>query len=372
MRILLITDQSPDSDHSAIMGIFNRHLRNHAEVRIVWFSRETELPIHKPGQSTLPWRYRKLPFLWRISPPCRLDNFDVIIVRNLFGTLGELARDNRTYLLGFWESFPHSYRRLHEAMLTGRALWRKKIEYVVRQYRERKLLSHIDFYLPITETYRQHFRADVALPYHSLPMGVDPENLPLAITGNPTRNGKLKLIYVGAIDALRGFNILIPALLGSKVEFELDIYTASRNVATTFIIDTAASYVRIHGAVSRRELLYRMADYDLGIALIPANPLYDVASPTKTMEYYAMGLPVLMTPLPEHLALFDRDSGFFCPLSKEGIITQLLTIQSLDREVLIQMGLRGRQTVLAKRSYEVLAKDLHSFLKQIQRTSLIH
>ena len=48
MRILLITDQAPDSNHSAIQGIFNSHLKRYDEVDVVYFDRALAKPIVKP------------------------------------------------------------------------------------------------------------------------------------------------------------------------------------------------------------------------------------------------------------------------------------------------------------------------------------
>lgn len=366
MRILLLTDQSPESIHSAIQGIFNRHLRKHAEIRIVRFARGTRHPQHGEGQSILPWRYRKWPLLWKLFPPFNLDDYEVVIVRNLFRLLGVLTRPDRIYRLGFWESFPHSYRRFHEASLTGQALWRKRLEYAWRQRRERALLSRCDFYLPITETFRKRFRKEVEIPTHPLPMGVDAQELPpVGASTRHAHNGTLKMLYVGAVDALRGFDILMPALRHSTVPYALDIYTPSRNDTTASMQRAADPRIRLHAAIPRQDLLSRMPEYDIGLSLIPSNPLYDVASPTKTMEYYAMGLPALMTPLPEHLALFDETNGFFSPLAEEEVAKQLAVIYAQDRESLIRRGQLGRKRVLKMRSYEVMARELHEFLEQV-------
>ncbi len=66
------------------------------------------------------------------------------------------------------------------------------------------------------------------------------------------------------------------------------------------------------------ELLKRMRSYDAGLALIPNNLLYEVASPTaKTMEYYAMGLPALMSPLAEHTRFFNENYRLFLPAGQD-------------------------------------------------------
>lgn len=367
MKILLITDQVPQSQHSAIRGIFDRHLRELADVHIVWFSRETNGIEREDRQTTLPWRYRKWASLWRFRAPLALDAFDVVIVRNLFVVLkGLLGRPKRPYQLGFWESFPHSFRRLHEAERTKRSLLRKRFEYRIRTTREDKLLSACDFYLPITQTFAESFRPSLRIPTHPLPMGVDGTQLPPLDSSGTAQDGALRLIYAGAVDGLRGFGVILDALASSSDNFILDLFTASRNATTEAIGSGTDPRIRLFKAIPRVELLERMRGYDVGLALIPNDPLYDVASPTKTMEYYAMGLPVLMSPLAEHTHFFDEHSGFFCPLEKTSIMETVARLCRTPRAVLVQMAETGRKKVLSERSYSHLASGLLGFLGQMQ------
>lgn len=363
MKILLITDQEPQSQHSAIRGIFDNHLREFADVHIVWFSREAKRVERDERQTTLPWRYRKWALLWRFHAPLALDGFDIIIVRNLFVVLkGLLGHPRRPYQLGFWESFPHSFRRLHEAEKTKRSLLRKRIEYRLRSTREDKLLSACDFYLPITLTFAESFRPRLRIPIHPLSMGVDGKQLPLLDSPGVMKVGPLRLIYAGAVDGLRGFDIILDALSSSSENFILDLFTPSRNAATAAIKSGSDPRIRLFAAIPRAELLERMRGYDVGLALIPNDPLYDVASPTKTMEYYAMGLPVLMSPLAEHTRFFDENSGFFCLLDKVSIMAAIARLCRTPRTVLARMGEVGRKKVIDERSYSYLASEVLRFL----------
>ncbi|MEJ5211143.1 MAG: glycosyltransferase [Burkholderiales bacterium] len=360
MRILLITDQGPDSRHSAIRGIFDRHLRHHAEVTIAWFSRTHARSEAWPGHVVLPWRFRRHGWLWRYRPPVALDRFDIVIVRNLFPVLAGLqGQQPRTFRLGFWESFPHRYRRLYEAEQTGRALWRKRLEYAYFSRVEQRLVSRCDFYLPITATFAERFRPGLTIPTHPLPMGVETDTLPPLKPSHRAPGSPLRLLYAGAVDRLRGFDVILPALRALKVDFRLDIYTASRadEVRALGVDDPR---IQFHAALPRTELLARMNDYDFGLSLIPPTPLYEVSSPTKTLEYFAMGLPAVMTPLPEHLSLFGDISVLFCPLDRGAIANTLLRLSEMQGAK--ELRHHGREKVLAERSYVSLTKQLLDWL----------
>ena len=366
MRILLITDQAPDSQHSAIRGIFDHHLRERAEVTLVWFSRNRKDIAAGPDHVTLPWHYRRHGIWWHLAPPLPLPGFDIVIVRNLFPVLSALTRmENRSFRLGFWESFPHRYRRLYEAERTGKAIWRKRLEYRICSRTEQRLVSRCDFYLPITATYAQRFRPGLTLPLHPLPMGVDAESLPKAEAVPRPEKGTLRLFYAGAADALRGFDLILPALCRSDVDFVLDIYTFTpgSDALQPFASDAR---IRIHPALPRRELLARMPSYDLGLSLIPPTPLYEVSSPTKTLEYFAMELPALMTPIPEHLELFSDLKDLLTPFCEEDIMLALKRFAALPREKRHTLAATGRDIVFAHRSYRVLAHGVHAFLENLR------
>lgn len=359
--VLLFTDQAPGSQHSAIQGIFARHLRPYADVQLVFFAREATQPHYGSGETILPWRYRRSAWLWKLFPPMALDTYDFIIVRNLFPVLaGILAVNPRHARVGFWESFPHSFRRVHEARRTGHARLRKTAEYAIRRIMEDALLARCDFYLPITATMRSRFRPLLRCPVHPLPMGVDPETLPP--TSDRTKEAPLKLVYIGAIDPLRRVDRIIQALENSSADFRFDIYTASQNEMTQALAHLADPRIRLLPPLSREALLARLPQYHLGVSLIPCDPLYEVASPTKTMEYYAMGLPALMTPLPEHLALFPADTGFYTDMTSEAITATVECLARMPREMLAAMGERGRSIVLQTRGYDILARELYEFL----------
>ena len=84
MRILLITDQAPDSNHSAIQGIFNSHLKRYDEVDVVYFDRALAKPIVSGGKLVLPYRYKRKQTLNALKTLTDPASYDVMIVRNFF------------------------------------------------------------------------------------------------------------------------------------------------------------------------------------------------------------------------------------------------------------------------------------------------
>lgn len=367
MRVLLITDQGPESNHSAIRGIFEHEFSKYAACDIVYWDRQLAEPKRSNGRLILPRRYKHRRTLRALQTLVNPADYDVVIVRNFFGVLRNVLawRDHYGYRIGFWESFPHSFRRVFEAQATGRAALRKTFEYAVNRRLESRLLERCDLYLPITETLRQRFRPTLHTPYLPLPMGVDFANIddtPMPLGAGAER----RFIYAGTVDQLRRLDMIVAAFSSVQQPFVFDLYTASENSLVTQIRSAAANdpRIQVRPAKPRAELLRIMRTYDVGVGLIPDSPLYEVSSPTKTLEYYAAGLPVILNPLPEYANLFDASCAFQCRFTESDIQRAVTGILAEERATLRAMGSTGREIVRSKRDYTVLAAELHRFLSQ--------
>lgn len=366
MNILLISDQMHPSQHSSVEGIFRTAADHLGQVVRVYFDRQLSQALRQDDLVRLPLRCRRHGLLAALSSVLDFADFDVLIVRNWFSVLRQCLRlrPRHAHLrLGMWESFPHTYRRLHEARVLGRALWRKTVEVKLKTLWENRLLEQVDFHLFISASFQQLMRPGVSKPWLALPMGVDPSDLPEL---KPRRcEGPLRLVYIGTIDPLRHIDTVIDRLHRRSEDFRLDIYSASHNTSVEALQHLQDPRIRLLPAIPRRELFRRLLDYDVGIAFIPDDELYRVASPTKTFEYAALGLAILLNPLPEHTRILNEDSALYGHFDHDGIDACLDRLFSTPRLQLHEMGQKARISVLQKRSYPVLADELAAFLQSL-------
>lgn len=362
MNILCLTDQFDGAQHSAIEGLFGKYLADRAGVRLVFFSRALPRGTARGNRILLPYACKHRRLLRELELLADLQNMDAVIVRNFIPVLGQMlqGRERFGYRLGFWHSFPHDFRRIHEARLEKKALGRKTLEYVWRRFQERRLVGRGDFLITMTAAFREAFHPDWKKPSFILPMGVDFNGLPPPA---PARTGPKKFIYSGAVDALRQSAGLARAFHETPGDFVLDFYTASRNATVREIAALHDPRIRILPAVPRDELFRRMGGYDLGIGLLPDNDLYRVSSPTKTFEYAALGLPALINPLPDYREVFDDQAAFYCDFTPEAIRRKTAELLALPREDLARRGARGKAAVADKRNYQNLAGGLLAFLQ---------
>ncbi len=367
MQILCITDQIPESEHSAVTGIFDGFLKKLADVHIVYFCRRTKSARKNGRYITIPHFNKRYQLLFELNRMVDLLSYDIVIVRNYFPVLGQILKKKDVYgfRVGFWESFPHSYRSLHQARVNKRAILRKSFEYRIRQYFEKKLIGKCDFYLPITDTYKECFHPEIDVSCLSLPMGVDCSRL-------PKKKGKykkkeddvFKFVYTGTVDMLRKIDIIVSAFGQCLKTFVFDIYTKGERDINDLKFHINDPRIRVFPPLPRAELFEKLMEYDIGIGLIPDTLLYRVSSPTKTLEYYSLGLPALLNGLPEYVNLFDENSAFFCDFEKNSITEAVNKILVIPKSRVREMGSLGRRIVMEKRDYRELSRNLYEFLKK--------
>lgn len=365
-RLLLISDQFAPSEHSAVEGIFGVGLPGFAETAIVEFSRDVVTAQVDGRRAVFPlaWRNRGLVAAVERAWPGR--RWEAVIVRNKFTALRQFLAE-RTRLrtrVGFWLSFPHAYRRLEEALLERRAVWRKRVEYVLRDRWERRLLRRCDFFLPITATLVSEFYPRFDAPWQALPMGVD---FAAARPGRrgPRAPGPLRFAYTGTVDALRRLDVIVEAFRGLAAPFAFEVYSGSDNEAMAALRSIGDPRFRVLPARPRAALFDALANTDVGIGLIPDTRLYRVGSPTKTLEYAALGLVPLLNPLPDYREVFDDRSAVFCAFDVTAVRAAVGGLLALPVAELESLGVRARNVVRECRDYRVLAADLVRFLDRL-------
>lgn len=362
LNILLIADVDARSDHSAVEGLFKNDPVAGIRCTKVFFAKGLAAARPNPDRLVLPYAHRRRRLAAALTELMDLRRFQVIIVRNLFHALAQILKAGLPARVGFWESFPHSHRRLEQAYFERRAILRKRIEYFLASRRERKLIEACDFYMPITDTHKSTFYPDLAIPCHATPMGFDFEAHPIQPPRRKT--GPLHFVYIGAVDKLRRLDIINQAFMAQRRPFRLDYYSASRNAVVDDIRRLEDGRIRFHGPLPRSELFEKIIGADVGICFFPHTKTYITASPTKTVEYGALGLNVLVNRMPEYDRLLDHRCAFICDFTREAIHRQVESILSMDRAAVARRAQRLQARVFEQRNYKTMAAGLFQFLRR--------
>jgi glycosyltransferase involved in cell wall biosynthesis len=125
------------------------------------------------------------------------------------------------------------------------------------------------------------------------------------------------------------------------------------------------SAVIFTGQLPRQQALRYVQDADVCVSPFYPTPVLNSASPTKLVEYMAMGKAVVANTHPEQKLLIDQSGCGYCvPYEEDAFaaaIVELLRAPQLARE----MGERGRRYVIEHRAYGVIATGVEREMLRI-------
>jgi glycosyltransferase involved in cell wall biosynthesis len=211
----------------------------------------------------------------------------------------------------------------------------------------------------------------------SVPMGADTEAMrfdEISPASDPRFERRQILLYLGTLDRPRRIEILFKMLVLVKQKLpsvllvlvgdtEDEVHRAwlKQKAVDLGVVDE----VIWTGWIPIQEGWRYVRAADIGLSPIPRGPLLDVGSPTKALEYMALGLPVVGNDNPDQASVL-RDSGAGLCLElgaesfAEGVI-RLLEDEALRKD----MATRGPEFISRKRSYQIIAGELQAAYKKL-------
>ncbi|QWF71642.1 glycosyltransferase [Methylomonas paludis] len=210
-----------------------------------------------------------------------------------------------------------------------------------------------------------------------VPMGVDTEVAQtdqITAATDPLLSGKRVVAYLGTLDRVRQIEVLFQML--DKIKAQIP------NVLLVLIGDTEDA---AHRAWLREEavrlgvndlILWTgwlpmttawsyLRSADVGISPFPRGFLLDSASPTKAIEYMALGLPVVVNDNPDQAQVVTESGGGLCvPLEANAFAEAVLRLLN-DPAKSAEMARLGQEYVSKVRNYAVLANNLADQYKRL-------
>lgn len=202
-----------------------------------------------------------------------------------------------------------------------------------------------------------------------VPMGVDIEATQetLLPSQNSALNNKRVIVYLGTLDRVRQIEILFGMLTIVKSEIS--------NVLLVLAGDTedaehrawlkqeaqrlgVAESILWTGWLPMHEAWRYVLAAEVGLSPLPRGYLLDMASPTKAVEYMALGLPVVANDNPDQQQVIAESGAGLCvPMTAEAFANATLTLLN-DIELRVNMSTLGKTYVTQHRSYNQLAAFL--------------
>jgi glycosyltransferase involved in cell wall biosynthesis len=202
-----------------------------------------------------------------------------------------------------------------------------------------------------------------------VPMGIAVSDVSPPRTPSPNgAAGAVTLAYLGTLNAQRHLEVLIEMLALLRAwghEMRLlfigggDEPEDERRLERRAMELGVAGQVEITGTLPRDGALLRTRSADIALSPFFPTPVLRSTSPTKLVEYLAMGLPVVANAHPEQRQVLKESGAGVCvPWGARYFARGAAWLASRPAAQRQQMGELGRRWVLKNRTYSHIADDL--------------
>jgi glycosyltransferase involved in cell wall biosynthesis len=302
----------------------------------------------------------------------RKGDYQIIEVKDKFvsGVFAVIAARLFRKRFVYWLSYPFPEDYLHRANdLTGlyRILYRVRgTAFKVLLYRF--LLRAADHIFVQSEQMRRDLTAEgvPASKMTPVPMGVD--LAAFDAEGDRMRScvpaGDRCILYLGTLAKVRRLDFLIRVLAKvreSIADAKLYVVGGGNEPADEqLLVDETVrlgleSAVVMVGQVPRSRALEYVRDADVCVSPFYPTPILRSTSPTKLVEYMAMGKAVVANDHPEQRLVIEQSGAGYCVAWDEGEFARAIVALLSSPDRAREMGERGRRYVTEHRSYARIA-----------------
>jgi len=305
-------------------------------------------------------------------------NCDLIQVRDMvsIGLLALLIARIKRIPMAYWVSYLMSEGRIERARddLARRGGLRARLV-LAKGLVEQRLLYK--FLLPRADHVFVQSEAMAALMAShgvppsrlcAVPMGVDMETVTaggLAPRQWKGWEGRPVIAYLGTLDRARCLDKVIEALALVRKQIPdaclLLIGSSPRTEDIALWLNTAeqrgvGDAVQVTGWLPAAEAWQYLLGAQAAVSYIPRGALYDVSSPTKLLEYLALGMPCVGNDTPDQAAVLAASgAGWLSASTAEAMADGLVSILR-DPDAARRRAASGPNFIEAERSYRVLGE----------------
>lgn len=385
LRILQLVPESLPTFRADVAVLFGKYLPRHGVVCDV-IGKGSKAPLMDQGfasarRTLLGKRWRnELAYAWlciRAMLAADRAECDVIQARDMvtLGAIGLLIARLKGIPFAYWMSFLMCEARIDRARARLRAggglrdrivLFKGLAEYFLLH---KLLLRHADHVFVQSDAMLDLLAGQGVPPAKmtAVPMGVDMEALasrpvPRRLPG--WEKGPL-LAYLGTLDPMRNIHMVIDALvlirrtcpdarllLIGDAPHRSDIDALLKHAADSGVGEA----VQVTGWLPAAQAWELLMGADAAVSYFPRGKVLDTNSPTKVLEYMALGIPSLGNDNPDQrLVMQESQAGWLTPSTPEGIAEAACAIFANPSEA-ARRAASGPPYIEAKRSYRVLAE----------------
>ena len=310
------------------------------------------------------------------------SKYDFILVKDKFisGLLAIIASKIYKVKFVYWLSFPVPEFYLYE-LREGTA--RYPLIYWIRGHFSRILLYRM--IMPFSHhifVQSEQMKRDITMEgiseekMTSVPMGVSTKEIIFfEYKAEQNRLNKKKIVlYLGTLTKARKMDFLIRVfekVFRRKKNVQLHLVGGGEDPSDEQILKDEArrlgieDRVLVTGFVPKQEVWAYVQEADVCVSPYYPTPILNSTSPTKLIEYMAMGKAVVANDHPEQrLVISESKAGICVPYKKNAFAEAILHLLNHPKEAK-KMGIRGREYVEKNRDYEQIADLVEIKLLQV-------
>jgi len=301
------------------------------------------------------------------------NSYDFIQVKDKFiaGMIGLLAAKRSRTKFVYWLSYPFPEAQIYRAR-TGTAVF--PLLYLLRGYAFKFILYRIilrfsDHIFVQSEQMKRDVMNE-GIPEGKLTaisMGVSPEILDNELCHSPEAspgNSEKIVLYLGTLLKVRRMDFVIRLfvkvldevpdailyMVGGSTEPE-DLETLKKLAVDLGVEDK----VVFTGNLPQEDALKYVQRAHVCLSPFLPTPIFNSTSPTKLVEYMAMGKAVVANDHPEQrLVLTESGAGICVPYEETAFADAIVRLLK-DLDATVEMGIKGREYVKQYRNYKYLA-----------------
>jgi glycosyltransferase involved in cell wall biosynthesis len=211
----------------------------------------------------------------------------------------------------------------------------------------------------------------------AVPMGVDGELFDRARiepASDPRLDGRRVVVHLGRVARSRRSDFLLdvadnlrralPAsllVIAGDAPSDDEMAWMRREIAARGL----GNHVLLTGWLPQRTALGYAVRAEVGLSPIPRGTLFDVSSPTKLVEYMALGIPSVANDIPDQqLVIAQSGAGLCVPMEAGAFAAAVLRLLN-DRGEAQRCAERGPAYVRSHRTYAILGRNVADTYKKI-------
>jgi glycosyltransferase involved in cell wall biosynthesis len=204
----------------------------------------------------------------------------------------------------------------------------------------------------------------------AVPMGVDTEVFfqhTIEPADAPRLEGRRVIIYLGTLASSRKPGFMLEVVAEVRRQYpDVLLVLAGDGVAPdekAWVRQRIAELdlqrnVWLTGWLPQSQALRLVKRAEVGLSPIPRGTLYDVSSPTKALEYLALGVPCVANDIPDQEYVLKKSGAGLCVPLTVSAFSEAIAELLADPDRAKNLGSRGPRFIADERSYSAISTQV--------------